>query len=223
MSGSPTLACRYHAIRACVNLLDVISTVRYDHRKDAWFFGGHQRFSDGANSLILKRNDLSAATATDLARALRKARKYDEEPEAVLIDLAPDDEYSPKESVVDPISFTLLDDGRLAIRCDLMGDDYVDNEKRFHPALVSLLEPLLQRLKAQLVAVETDAYRSTAPYFHSILITTSTRGKTIDQLYAIAESSGEDSIPITAQQIHSTLAAGRALLRRGHVPPTRDD
>jgi hypothetical protein len=40
---------------------------------------------------------------------------------------------------------------------------------------------------------------------------------------SIVRRSGEDSIPITAQQIHGTLAAGRALLRRGHVPPTRDE
>jgi hypothetical protein len=39
---------------------------------------------------------------------------------------------------------------------------------------------------------------------------------------SIIRRSGEDSIPITAQQIHSTLAAGRALLRRGHVPQNTD-
>jgi hypothetical protein len=37
---------------------------------------------------------------------------------------------------------------------------------------------------------------------------------------SIVRRSGQDSIPITAQQIHSTLAAGRALLRRGRLPPT---
>ena len=36
---------------------------------------------------------------------------------------------------------------------------------------------------------------------------------------SIVRRSGEDSIPITAQQIHSTLAAGRALLRRGQLHP----
>ena len=101
-----------------------------------------------------KRNDLSMATATDLARGLRKARKYDEEPEAVLIDLAPDDEYSPKESVVDPISFTLLDDGRTK-QSDVTSWATITltTRSRFHAALASLLKPLLQRLKAQLVAV----------------------------------------------------------------------
>lgn len=37
---------------------------------------------------------------------------------------------------------------------------------------------------------------------------------------SIVRRSGEDSIPITAQQIHNTLAAGRALLRRGQIPST---
>lgn len=35
---------------------------------------------------------------------------------------------------------------------------------------------------------------------------------------SIVRRSGEDSIPITAKQIHSTLAARRALLRRGRLP-----
>jgi hypothetical protein len=45
----------------------------------------------------------------------------------------------------------------------------------------------------------------------------------MESAISIVRRSGEDSIPITAQQIHSTLAAGRALLRRGQVPPTPDE
>jgi hypothetical protein len=156
-----------------------------------WFFGDHRRSSDGAYSLVIKRNDLSTATATDLARALRKARKYDAEPEAVLIDLALDDEYSPKESIVDPISFTMLDDGRLAIRCALTSNDYIDGDRQLYATVAPLLEPLLRRLNAQLVTVAVDAHRSAAPYFHEALVTTLTRDKTLDELYAIAESVNE--------------------------------
>ena len=36
---------------------------------------------------------------------------------------------------------------------------------------------------------------------------------------SITRRRGESSIPITAQAIHSTLAAARALLRRGELPP----
>jgi hypothetical protein len=168
--------------------IQVASTVRYNGQTDEWFFGDHRRSYDGAYSLIIKRNDLSTATATYLARALRKARQRDAEPEAVLIDLAPDDEYSPKESVVDPISFSLLEDGRLAVRCALTGEDYVDDDRQLDTMLRPLIEPLLRRLKAHLASVRADAHRSTAPYFHEVLVTTPTRDKTLDQLYELGES-----------------------------------
>jgi hypothetical protein len=43
-------------------------------------------------------------------------------------------------------------------------------------------------------------------------------GKTEGAFISIVRRRGEESIPITPQSIHSTLAAGRALLRRGEVP-----
>ena len=179
-----------------------------------WFFGDHQRSSDGAYSLVIKRNDLSTATATDLARALRKARKYAAEPEAVLIDLAPDNEYSPKESVVDPVSFTLLGDGRLAIRCDLTSHDYIDDDRRLYATVAPLLEPLLRRLKAQLVTVGVDAHRSAAPYFHEALVTTLTRYKTLDQIYEIAERvsrllNASTTVHLTRETIVDLIIGGR--------------
>lgn len=39
---------------------------------------------------------------------------------------------------------------------------------------------------------------------------------------SIVRRRGESSIPTTAAAIHSTIAAGRALLRRGELPPDRD-
>src|SRR2546429_741783 len=92
-------------LRVCGSLLGMSPTVRYDPRGDTWFFGEHRRSYDGAYSLVIKRNDLLEASATDLARALRRARECEAEPEAVLIDTAPDDQYWPKGSVVDAISF----------------------------------------------------------------------------------------------------------------------
>jgi hypothetical protein len=44
-------------------------------------------------------------------------------------------------------------------------------------------------------------------------------GKVEGAFISIVRRRGESSIPITAQAIHSTLAAGRALLRRGELPP----
>jgi hypothetical protein len=43
-------------------------------------------------------------------------------------------------------------------------------------------------------------------------------GKAEGAFISIVRRRGESSIPITAQAIHSTLAAGRALLRRGELP-----
>lgn len=162
-------------------------TVRYNPLDDVWFFGDHRRPYDGADSLVIKRNDLSAVTATDLARALRKARQCDAEPGAVLIDTAPDDQYSPKDSVVDPISFALLDDGRLAVRCSFTSDAYISDDRQLHAIVTPLIEPLLRRLKARLAGVQADAHRSTAPFFHEALIAIPTRDKTLDELYEFAE------------------------------------
>jgi len=104
-------------------------------------FGEHRRRNDGADSLVIKGNDLAAATATDLARALRAARRHDEEPYAGNIDLAPDDEYSPKNTVVDPISFKMLDDGRLAIRISLTSDDNFEDQNRLCVVIEPLIDP----------------------------------------------------------------------------------
>ncbi|MGW5557624.1 hypothetical protein ACWER9_10425 [Micromonospora sp. NPDC003944] len=190
-------------------------TVRYNPHDDAWFFGEHRRSYDGAGSLIIKRNDLSTATATDLARALRKARRCDTDPEAVLIDLAPDDQYSPKESVVDSVSFALLDDGRLAVQCALTSDDYIGDDSQLYATVTPLIEPLLRRLKAHLAVVQADAHRSTAPYYHEALITTPTRGKTLDQLYELAESvttlfDAANTGHLTRETVADLIIGGRA-------------
>jgi aryl-alcohol dehydrogenase-like predicted oxidoreductase len=50
------------------------------------------------------------------------------------------------------------------------------------------------------------------------LLSRGVEGKFQGTFLSIVRRSGADSIPITAQQIHSTLAAGRALLRRGQIP-----
>ncbi len=162
-------------------------TVRYDPRGDRWLFGGEQRRSDGADSLVIKRVDLQVSTATDLARALREARRRELEPDSVIIDLAPDDEYSPKESVVDDVHFYLLPDGRLAVNVGLSSEVYMDSDEDFAAVVAPLVSPLLARISAQLHSASCDGHRSTAPYFHSATITVNTRGKTLQDLYDIAK------------------------------------
>lgn len=65
---------------------------------------------------------------------------------------------------MEAISFVLLDDGRLAIRCTLTGEVYVEDDSELHAVVAPLIAPLLRRHKAHLVALQADAYRSTAPF-----------------------------------------------------------
>lgn len=44
-------------------------------------------------------------------------------------------------------------------------------------------------------------------------------GKVEGAFISIVQRRGEHSVPVRAEAIHSTLAAGRALLRRGEIPP----
>jgi hypothetical protein len=44
-------------------------------------------------------------------------------------------------------------------------------------------------------------------------------GKAEGEFISIVRRQGDETIPITAKAIHSTLAAGLALLRRGELPP----
>jgi hypothetical protein len=119
----------------------VTRTVEFQAQDDAWFFAGERRLDDGAYSLVLKRRDLGGTTATDLARALRKSRRHEQEPESVVIDSAPDDEYSPKESVVDKISFLLRDDETLGVEVAFSGDRYTEDDKQLSNAIGQVLSP----------------------------------------------------------------------------------
>lgn len=162
------------------------STVRHlDHY--TWLFGDARRSHDGADSIVIKRGDLAVAKATDLARELRKARERDVEPRSVLIDLAPEDEYSPKESVVDSISFMLTDDGRLVVEFEFTSEDYFDDDEQLQAVVRPLIDPLLQRQKSHVVALRVDGYRSSAPYFHTVVVCVPTRGKTLQEHYAVAD------------------------------------
>ena len=198
------------------------ATVRFDHRLDQWFFGGEARRWDGAYSLVIKSADLQLSSATDLAQDLRKARFRELEPESVLIDLAPDDEYSPKEAVVDGIHFLLLPDGRLGMHVPLTSEEYMDSDEEFAATVTPLLTPLLERVRVRLDSVQCDGYRSTAPYFHSATITVNTRGKTLQDLYDLASqvqhlyeaATRGDLSPDTVVDL---ILGGRADLLIGHA------
>lgn len=171
----------------CETLPAVSSTVQRVNDWQ-WSFGGALRRYNGAYSIVIKHGDLAAATATDLARTLRQARADEDEPHEILIDRAPADEYWPKDAIVEPIEFLLLDDSRLAVNITYTSDDYVDDDAQLAAVVSPLIEPLLKRHKTELVTVRVDGDRAAAPYFHTITLAVPTRGKTLQQLYDIADS-----------------------------------
>lgn len=198
-----------------------MSSVRYDRKTSEWFFGDRRRLNDGADSLVIKRSDLGAARATDLARALRVARQ-DGDVDQVVIDMAPDDEYSPDEAFVEPIQFILLEDGQLALQIDVDSDTFYDIEEYhlFRAMVTPLIAPLLWRVNARLHAVQADTRRSTAPFIHQVVITTATRNKTLQELYDLADGVrrlivAADSGTLTRETIIDLILGGRADLLIG--------
>jgi len=104
---------------------------------------------------------------------------------------------------------------------------------RYHRSIDNKLFPPIQGLIIQNVFVPISGGRSGSmlaiyipaqpeemkPFLvHGAIV----RGQVEGAFISIVQRRGEHSIPITAQAIHATLAAGRALLRRSEVPPPTD-
>jgi hypothetical protein len=198
----------------------VASTVWFDPRHGLWFFGGKRRYDDGVSSIVITHNDLAATKATDLVRELRKASRRNRKPEAVLIDVAPEDQYWGKGAVVEPVAFALLDDGMLAVRCDLTSHEYFDEDDKLYDLIERLTEPLLQRTQSRLLSVIDDGGRPSAPYFYSAVFSVVTRGKSLGDLYRVgqglralfdAAATGE----LTRETVADLIAGGRADLLVG--------
>jgi hypothetical protein len=175
---------------SCGNLYGVSPTVQYDPGRSRWSFAGRERRWNGSGSIVIKHTDLAGSKATDLLRALRAAKGRGDDPEHVHIDWSRGPEYDPKSTVVENISFVLLDNGRLAADFALGVDTHFDDPDQFASILIQLIAPLLQRQKAQLACVHLDQHSSEAPYWHRVHISMPTRGRTLDHLYEIAESVG---------------------------------
>lgn len=201
--------------------IPVISSVRYDRKTRVWYFNGRRRFDDGLDSIVIKRSDLTAARATDLARALRVAR-HDRTVHQIITDSAPDEEYSPEEAFVDPVQFTLLDDGRLALRIEVTSNTYYDLDEGhlFTARVRPLIEPLLRRVMADLHTIQADERRTTAPYTHEVVITAATRNKTLQELHDLADGvrrliEAADSGTLIRETVVDLILGGRADLLIG--------
>jgi hypothetical protein len=193
--------------------------VRYDWRAGTWYFGDERRSHNGADSLVIKRRDLGEAKAVDLVKAWRQAWELARWPYEVDIDTAPDEEYEPREAVVEPVSFVLVEQGTLALRCEVTTSHFVEDDAELAAELLPLAEPLLRRFGAQVVGIEVGP-RTTAPYHHALFITAPTRGKTLKELHAIAESvvkllEAADTGRLFRHTVVDLVAGGRADLLIG--------
>lgn len=163
-------------------------TVEFDPDTEDWHFAGEMRSTDGGYALVITQRDLAKCTATDLARELRKAARLELSPAEVIIDTAPDDHYAPKDTVVGPVAFALADDGTLLTRLTFSGYTYMQDAAALDLALQPLVGPYLDRNRATIRSLEPDAYRTMAPYFHTISLGIPTRNRTLLDLYGIADS-----------------------------------
>ena len=68
----------------------------------------------------------------------------------VIVDAAPDDQYSPKETVGGPISYRLNNDGKLLVELTFSNNTYAEDSTGFDDALRPLITPYLQRNRADI-------------------------------------------------------------------------
>ena len=195
-------------------------SVKYDGRHDTWFFNGVERRHDGAASIVVKRSDLDAATATDLVREMRKARKLELEPESVLIDTAPDDYYWPKDTIVENIAFCLGENDELLVELGFEGSDQTLNDHQLKATIDPLIEPLLRRSKAAIRSVRADNGEHSGPRYHQVELAVETRGRTLSDVYAIADSAqallyAAEAGGLTRENARDLLVGGRADLLIG--------
>ncbi|MGW4125204.1 hypothetical protein [Nocardia sp. NPDC004711] len=195
------------------------STVRYESRGWTWHFGEAERRGNGANGIVVKHSDLAAAKAADLARELRRVIAQENEGERILIDFDQSNEYFPKSTVVEHISFELFDN-RLAVRLSVQTADRVDDDQ-----LVSLVGsavgPLMRRVKYTLVEANANRYSNTGPFLHRLCFTVPTRGKTLQDIYEVAEKinllfEATDTGVLCRDTALELLRAGHAGLLIGH-------
>jgi hypothetical protein len=191
------------------------SSVWYDRQQDSWFFNGVERKHDGAASIVVKHSDLATAKATDLIREMRKARKLELEPEFILIDTAPDDYYRPKDTIVEDIAFLLGENDELLVEFGFEGSDQKLDDLQLRSAIDPLLEPLLRRSKAAIKSASADGGPYGGSKYHQVELTVTTRGRSLLDVYAIADSA--QSLLHAAEAGELTHENARALIMGGRA------
>lgn len=189
------------------------STVRPHPGGWAWYFGGIERRSNGADGFVVKHSDLAKIRAADLIRELRRAHAYEGESDRILVDYDQSTHYSPKNTVVEHISFELIDN-QLAVKLSVLTDDRLDTDQLLS-RVDNAVGPLLQRVKFTLVDAEPDSYDDT-PFHHTLYFSVPTRKKSLRDIYTVAEqiSTLFDAAETGALSRETALD----LLRAGHAP-----
>ena len=152
---------------------------RKEKRYDGWYFAGTRRYDNGAGSVVVAQSDLRSCALTDLRRSLLRSKKNDYLPEYIHVAIGGLEEFDEDYVPVEPISFRLLDDERVAVEVTFLVPDDVDPFQGFR-GLADAVRPYLSRSSATLVRVDED---STS--YPQMIITVAARNRSMKDLFDI--------------------------------------
>lgn len=163
--------------------------VRYDSDSGSLLIGEPgaivQVKDDGTGTFFAHLDDVRAAGATDLRRTLeRTAADWGEERGLAVSDIEYslfDDEYSAATA----ISFSGSADG-LRIDIGFLLDDF-DDEAATEADIRHTVGPLLERQGWTFIRAEMDPNYAASPWLWHLRVEPKTRGRTVGELYAVAE------------------------------------
>lgn len=100
------------------------------------------------------------------------------------------------------------------MRLIIESQQYSDSADAVRAVVEPLVTPYLRRRRTTLADVRVDEQRSTAPYLHELCLTSSTRGKTLQDLYDVADATAAlvqalDHREITRETVHDIVLGGR--------------
>lgn len=146
---------------------------------DGWYFAGNRRHDNGAGSVVAARSDLRLCSLADLRKSLLRSKKHEYLPDYIHVAFGGLGEFDEDYVPVEPVSFLLLDDERVAVEVML---DIPHDEDPFEilPAMVDAVGPYLSRSRATLVRVE-DA----DPLLPRLIVTAAVRGRSMKDLFDI--------------------------------------
>jgi hypothetical protein len=106
------------------------------------------------------------------------------------------------------------------VRLTFTRETRFDDDAELETVVRPPLGPLLARYHAEFAAVHADQHSSRGPYFHELHISAATRGRTLEQLYDIADAA--DTLlraladgEVTRQTALDLIVGGRADLLAG--------